>query len=202
MAYVPQSTTAPFALTVREAVLLGRTPHFGFAPSARDWKRVDEAIDRLWLGDLKERNIHELSGGQAQRVLIARALAQEPRVLLLDEPTSALDLRFQIDTLELVSEIARESNVTVLLAIHDLNHAARYCGQVLVLSNGELVAEGPPHDAFDPVVLSAAYGIDVDVSARDGVIEVTPSVFARAGVDADRPVISRGRLLRGPAVLH
>jgi iron complex transport system ATP-binding protein len=180
IAYVPQSSIAPFVHTVREAVLLGRTPYFGFKPTEKDWAHVEAAIDRLWLRDLADRNINELSGGQAQRVLIARALAQDTPVLLLDEPTSALDLRYQVETLHLLHEVTKERKVTALIAIHDLNHAARFCDKVLLLSDGLLVADDTPADAFDPRILSRTYQLDVEVELRDGIPEVTPSVFKRS----------------------
>src|SRR5690606_11976003 len=144
VAYVPQVGDAPFDLTVREAVMLGRTPHFGIAPGAADRAKVEDAIVRMGLSDIADQSMSELSGGQAQRAMIARALAQEPRVLLLDEPTSALDLRYQIETLQLVRRITREEGISALIAIHGLNHAARYCDQVIVLHGGHLVADGTP----------------------------------------------------------
>src|SRR5699024_8878219 len=149
VAYVPQSAEVPFELSVREAVLLGRTPHMGMRPRTEDLDAVDHAIDRLGLWDLVDRRLSELSGGQAQRVLIARALAQQPRVLLLDEPTSALDLRYQVETLQLVRRVAREEDVAALIAIHDLNHAALFCQQVVLLSGGRIVADGPAETAYD-----------------------------------------------------
>lgn len=172
--YVPQHGDAPFDLTVREAVVLGRTPHFGLAPTSRDWSIVDSAIDRMGLGDLADRNMSELSGGQAQRALIARALAQETRVLLLDEPTSALDLRYQIETLQLVRRITREEGISALIAIHDLNHAARYCDQVVVLHGGHILTDGTPQEALDAEVLRQVYEVDVEVHLREGYVEVRP----------------------------
>src|SRR5690606_9172907 len=177
VSYVPQSSAAPFELTVREAVVLGRTPHTGLRPSARDRSVVEAAIDRLGLGAFAVRRLSELSGGQAQRVLIARALAQEPRVLLLDEPTSALDLRYQIETLQIVRSVTREEGVTALIAIHDLDHAAHFCDQAVLLSGGRIVADGPPARAFDAAVLSDVYGLQVRVEHRGGGVEVRPAAL-------------------------
>ncbi|HJF51152.1 MAG TPA: ABC transporter ATP-binding protein [Brachybacterium paraconglomeratum] len=183
--YVPQVGDAPFDLTVREAVMLGRTPHFGIAPRAEDRAKVEDAIARMGLGDLAERSMSELSGGQAQRALIARALAQDTRVLLLDEPTSALDLRYQIETLQLVRQITREEGISALIAIHDLNHAARYCDQIVVLHGGRLVADGSPAEALRAPVLRSVFEVDVEVDAREDAVEVRPRVdaagFTRTG---------------------
>ena len=183
--YVPQVGDAPFDLTVREAVMLGRTPHFGIAPRAEDRAKVEDAIARMGLGDLAERSMSELSGGQAQRALIARALAQDTRVLLLDEPTSALDLRYQIETLQLVRQITREERISALIAIHDLNHAARYCDQIVVLHGGRLVADGSPAEALRAPVLRSVFEVDVEVDAREDAVEVRPRVdaagFTRTG---------------------
>lgn len=174
--YVPQHGDAPFDLTVREAVVLGRTPHFGLAPTTQDWAMVEDAIERMGLGDLAERSMSELSGGQAQRALIARALAQDTRVLLLDEPTSALDLRYQIETLQLVRQITREQGISALIAIHDLNHAARYCDQVVVLHGGHILTDGTPQEALDAPTLRDVYEVDVEVHLREGVVEVRPRI--------------------------
>ena len=176
--YVPQAGDAPFDLTVREAVMLGRTPHFGIAPRAEDRARVEDAISRMGLEDIAERSMSELSGGQAQRALIARALAQDTRVLLLDEPTSALDLRYQIETLQLVRQITREEGISALIAIHDLNHAARYCDQIVVLHGGRLVADGSPAEALQASVLRTVYEVDVQVETREDGVEVRPRVDA------------------------
>ncbi|RMI31572.1 ABC transporter ATP-binding protein [Streptomyces triticirhizae] len=178
--YVPQSGATPFDQTVREAVLLGRTPHIGLRPTRRDWETVDAAIERLNLSELRDRPLSQLSGGQAQRVLIARALAQQPRVLLLDEPTSALDLRYQIETLQIVRAVTREEGVTALIAIHDLNHAAHFCDQAVLLDGGRVVADGPPAEAFDAAVLSRVYGLDVRVTRGEHGVEVRPAALEPA----------------------
>jgi iron complex transport system ATP-binding protein len=176
--YVPQAGDAPFDLTVREAVMLGRTPHFGLSPRTEDRAKVEDAIARMGLDEIAERSMSELSGGQAQRALIARALAQDTRVLLLDEPTSALDLRYQIETLQLVRQITREEGISALIAIHDLNHAARYCDQIVVLHGGRLVADGSPLDALQAPVLRTVYEVDVEVATREDAVEVRPRVDA------------------------
>lgn len=174
--YVPQSGEAPFDLTVREAVLLGRTPHFGLRPGKKDWQKVDDAIGLLGLTALEDRRLSELSGGQAQRALVARAIAQDTRLLLLDEPTSALDLRYQVETLQLVRWITRKRGITALIAIHDLNHAGRFCDQTVLLHGGKIVASGSPLEAFDEQTLSDVYGLSVTVEERDGYAEVRPVV--------------------------
>ena len=187
--YVPQAGDAPFDLSVREAVMLGRTPHFGLAPRAEDRARVEESIVRMGLEELAERSMSELSGGQAQRALIARALAQDTRVLLLDEPTSALDLRYQIETLQLVRQITREEGISALIAIHDLNHAARYCDQVIVLHDGRITADGAPAEALSAPVLRTVYEVDVEVAVGEEGVEVRPRVdaegFTRTGSRLD-----------------
>ena len=174
--YVPQSAEAPFDLTVREAVLLGRTPHYGLRPGRKDWQKVDDAIELLGLAELEHRRLSELSGGQAQRAIVARAIAQDTKLLLLDEPTSALDLRYQVETLQLVRWITRERGITALIAIHDLNHAGRFCDQTVLLNGGRIVASGAPLDAFDAELLREVYGLDVTVEERDGYAEVRPVV--------------------------
>jgi len=191
--YVPQSGEAPFDLTVREAVMLGRTPHFGMGPTAADWAHVDAAIERLGLTELVDRNMSELSGGQAQRALVARAVAQDTRLLLLDEPTSALDLRYQIETLRLVRELTREKGISALIAIHDLNHAARFCDQVVVLAGGHIVADGTPHDALQEDVLSDVYQLPVEVSERHGYVEVHPRLETEGATGMIRTVSREDR---------
>lgn len=174
--YVPQSGEAPFDVKVHEAVLLGRTPHFGMSPRPVDWRKVDEAIDLLGLTELVDRNMSELSGGQQQRALIARAIAQDTRILVLDEPTSALDLRYQIETLQLVRRVTREHGITALIAIHDLNHAARFCDQIVLLHGGTIVSNGTPEEALESDTLGEVYGLPVKVQNIDGYVEVRPLV--------------------------
>ncbi len=177
LAYVPQGTPGPFSLTVTEAVMLGRTPHLGLRPTRTDVARVRAVLGLLDLTDLADRHVDELSGGQAQRVLIARALAQEPTVLLLDEPTSALDLRHQVETLHLVRALTERRRLHTLMAIHDLNLAARYCHRVAFLHEGRIVACGPPTEVYRPELIERVYGLPVEISHHRGAPEVRPGLL-------------------------
>ncbi|MEX5632782.1 ABC transporter ATP-binding protein [Parafrankia sp. FMc2] len=178
-AYVPQGSPGPFSLTVTEAVMLGRTPHVRLRPSREDERHVREAMELLDLAALADWYVDELSGGQAQRVVIARALAQQPQVLLLDEPTSALDLRHQVETLHLVHTLAVERDLYVLMAIHDLNLAARFCHQVALLHDGRIVTAGAPAGVYRADLLEQVYGLPVEIDIRAGVPEVRPCLPAR-----------------------
>lgn len=174
VAYVPQSIGLSFGLDIREAVLLGRTPYFGTRPRDEDWAHVDAAIQRMGLDELGDRAVTELSGGQGQRVLIARALAQDPEILLLDEPTSALDIRYQWQTLEVARDVTRKNNVAAVIAIHDLNQAARFTDRVVFLQDGVIIAEGRPADVYSPDLIRRVYGVDVELSIHKGFVQVHP----------------------------
>lgn len=174
VAYVPQSIGLSFGLDIREAVLLGRTPYFGTRPREEDWAHVDAAMQRMGLDELGDRAVTELSGGQAQRVLIARALAQDPQILLLDEPTSALDIRYQWQTLSVAREVTRKNNVAGVIAIHDLNQAARFTDRVVFLQDGVIIAEGRPSEVYSPQLIKRVYGVDVELSLHKGFVQVHP----------------------------
>ncbi|WP_113177028.1 ABC transporter ATP-binding protein [Rhizobium sp.] len=174
VAYVPQSIGLSFGLDIREAVLLGRTPYFGTRPRDEDWAHVDAAMQRMGLEDLGDRSVTELSGGQGQRVLIARALAQDPEILLLDEPTSALDIRYQWQTLVVARDVTRKNNVAAVIAIHDLNQAARFTDRVVFLQDGVVIAEGRPADVYSPELIKRVYGVEVELSLHKGFVQVHP----------------------------
>jgi iron complex transport system ATP-binding protein len=174
VAYVPQSIGLSFGLDIREAVLLGRTPYFGTRPRDEDWAHVDAAMQRMGLEDLGDRAVTELSGGQGQRVLIARALAQDPEILLLDEPTSALDIRYQWQTLAVARDVTRKNNVAAVIAIHDLNQAARFTDRVVFLQDGVVIAEGRPADVYSPELIKRVYGVEVELSPHKGFVQVHP----------------------------
>ncbi|MFT4042095.1 MAG: ABC transporter ATP-binding protein [Gordonia sp. (in: high G+C Gram-positive bacteria)] len=184
VSYVPQQIELPFDLDVTEAVLLGRTPYFGTRPSAADWAHVAEAIEFLGLSDLAHRNVASISGGQAQRVLIARAIAQDGEILLLDEPTSALDIKYQWWIFRLARQIAISRHRVVVLAVHDLNLAGRACDEVIFLKDGRVVGSGPPAQTYSRALISDVYDVDVEIAIRDGAPEVRPSASA---LNAPRP---------------
>jgi iron complex transport system ATP-binding protein len=165
LAVVPQARNLPEPYTVWQTVLLGRTPYLGWLgqPSERDQERVRWALERTETLELAERRIGELSGGEQQRALLARALAQETPILLLDEPTAHLDLHHQTTLLDLVYALTRENHLTVLMALHDLNLAAIYADRVALLVDGSLQAVGTPAEVLTAERLSQAYRLPLHV---------------------------------------
>jgi iron complex transport system ATP-binding protein len=165
-AALPQERPTEFDVTVREIVMMGRTPHKRpFAmDSAEDVAIVHDALARVNLTSLAGRRFASLSGGEKQRALVARAVAQRSRVLVLDEPTNHLDVRYQLELMELV----RELGLTTLAALHDLNLAAAYCQRVHVLSGGRLVAGGPPAEVMTAQLLRTVFGVGVDIAINPG----------------------------------
>jgi len=145
---VPQNPYLPETFTVFEVVILGRNPHLGLlsGESSNDMAIVWQAMERAGITHLAKRRIGELSGGEKQRVTIARVLAQEPQVILLDEPTANLDICHQLDIMDLIKSLCMEKNIAGLIAIHDLNIAAQYCTRIIMLKNGQTHAEGTPRE--------------------------------------------------------
>ncbi len=184
IAVVPQDAQISFPFTVGEVVLMGRSPHLGLLgfETKRDVARAREAIARVGIEDLADRPAPELSGGERQLVLVARALAQDPRILLLDEPTAHLDLRHRIDVLALVREFVA-SGRSALVVSHDLGLAARICDRMALLRDGALLASGAPRAVLTKSNLRQTFGIDADViDAPDG----SPLVVPRARAEPAR----------------
>jgi iron complex transport system ATP-binding protein len=154
-------------LTVYDTVLLGRKPYMRFAPVQNDYDVVDAAIARMQLEKLKLRYIDELSGGELQKVVLARALAQQPKVLLLDEPTASLDLRNQHEVMKIVAQIARDDGISAVIVIHDLNLALKYCDRFLMLREGEAYCYGD-RDVVNPESIRAVYGVETVVTENNG----------------------------------
>lgn len=165
IATVPQAVSMPPAYTVWETVLFGRTPYLGFLgqPSKMDEEIARQALTRVSAVPLAERRVGELSGGEQQRVLLARALCQSTPILLLDEPTAHLDLQYQVSLLELVHELAHKDNLAVLVALHDLNLAAHYADRIALMVAGNIKAIGSAKDVLQPELVREAYCLPVQI---------------------------------------
>jgi iron complex transport system ATP-binding protein len=165
VAVVLQELHVPFGFSVREMVAMGRAPYLGFLADekARDRRAVEQAMAVTHTAYLAHRPYNELSGGEQQRVRLAMALAQEPRILLLDEPTVHLDLNHQVEVLDLVRQRNREAGLTVLAAMHDLNLAALYFDRLVLLQEGRVVLEGPPADVLSEASIARVFGARVQV---------------------------------------
>ncbi len=168
LAVVPQARNLPPAFTVWQTVFMGRTPFLGWLGKSgeKDRARVRWALERTDTLFLAERRVDELSGGEQQRVLLARALAQDAPILLMDEPTAHLDLQHQSNLLNLVRELAEEQNLAVLMALHDLNLVALYADRVALLVEGHLCAVGTPKEVLTPNRLTEIYKIPLHVIAH------------------------------------
>jgi iron complex transport system ATP-binding protein len=165
VAYVPQAPVVPPGMSVLDYALLGRTPYIRplGRESQADRDAVDAVLDRLDLTGFADRPLERLSGGERQRAFLARALAQDPRLLLLDEPTTALDIGHQQEVLELVDELRRDRALTVLATMHDLSVAGEYADRLVLLAAGRVVASGPPGEVLTEDLLSTHYGARVRV---------------------------------------
>lgn len=159
---LPQQPSAPEGLTVAELVSRGRHPHRGVFQrwSAEDSAIVDAALASTGMTELADRPVGDLSGGQRQRAWIAMALAQDPRILLLDEPTTFLDLSHQIEVLDLLRDLNRTQGTTIVVVLHELNLAARYADELVVMSQGRIVAHGAPAEVLTADVVSEAFSLD------------------------------------------
>jgi iron complex transport system ATP-binding protein len=176
LAIVPQAPSTPSWMTVAEYVLLGRTPHLGVLAQEgrRDTDAAARALERLDLLPYADRALGTLSGGEKQRAVVARALAQEASIVLLDEPTTALDIGHQQQALELLDVLRRESGLTLVSAMHDLTLAAQYADRMLLLDGGRLVADGPPDGVLTGDRLARHYDASVQVVTVDGRVAVVP----------------------------
>ncbi|MGW0043046.1 ABC transporter ATP-binding protein [Rhodococcus sp. NPDC003348] len=183
VALMPQRPVVPEGVSVHELITLGRTPHlsrFG-TETPHDREIVDDLLHRLELRALASRAVTALSGGELQRVVLARALAQQPRVLLLDEPTSALDIGHQQQVLDLVQALRLADGLTVVAAMHDLTLAGQYGRRVVMLADGGVVADGTPAEVLTAERIGAVYDARVEVLDRPGgpvVLPVGPSAGA------------------------
>ena len=166
VAFVSQ-TIPSTQMTVHDVVMLGRRPYMQWGFTEEDHRIVHQAMDRLNLSAMRGRFLNELSGGERQKVMLARALAQQPRVLLLDEPTSSLDIQNQYQVLDIVRDICRTSSITAVMVIHDLNLALRFCDRFLLLKDGRVYRSGDS-SILDRQALGDVYGVDAHVVTVEG----------------------------------
>ena len=166
VAFVAQ-TVASTQMTVHDMVMLGRRPYMGWSFSREDHDIVHAAMARLGLMDMRGRFLNQLSSGERQKVMLARALAQQPRLLLLDEPTSALDIRNQYQVLKIVGELCRTEGLTAVVVIHDLTLALRFCDRFLLMRDGQVYRCGGL-EVLDKTALREVYGVDAEPVVVNG----------------------------------
>ena len=174
VAYLPQDPACPEGLTVGALVESGRHPHRGFfeAIDTEDRRAVRRALEAMELGDFAHRPVERLSGGERRRAWLAMVLAQEADVLLLDEPTAALDLRHQWEVIDRLARVSRERGMTVVTALHDLEHAALLAHRVAVMHRGRLYEMGPPERCLREETIRDVYRVDARITKEDGSLRV------------------------------
>lgn len=173
---LPQSPIVPEGITVADLVGRGRFPHQTFLKgwSKKDYEAVGEAMETMKITEFADRHIDELSGGQRQRVWIAMALAQQTDILFLDEPTTFLDITYQVEILDLLTDLNRKYGTTIVMVLHDINLSARYADHIFALHNGKLVAEGQPSEVITSTLIENIFGLHCTVI--DDPISGSPSV--------------------------
>ena len=184
IAYVPQTPALNLAISVIDAVKIGRLPHIGYILGKKDEDIVFDVIEQMGLSKFAFRTLRELSGGERQRLMLARVVAQRARVLLLDEPTSALDLRNQLETASLLRSIQTQQNLTVIVAIHDLNLAARFSDSVVQLKQGKGHAHGSWAETMTAKSIRDVYGVDAHL---DEVQNIPYMVSLKAVPESNNP---------------
>jgi iron complex transport system ATP-binding protein len=189
MGYVPQNSTSTFPFTVFDVVLMGRKPYIHWSLSERDYEIVAETLDFLGIDELAMRHFNELSSGEQQKVIIARALAQQPQILLLDEPTSNLDIKHQLEILNILRCLSQSKHCSVIVAMHDLNLASRFSDRLLILKQGCIFAVGTPESVLTEENIESVYGVKSRVT--NSVLDrpqVTPIVSIPNGVENSKIV--------------
>ncbi len=175
ISYLPQESTTSTALTVFEAILLGRMITLGWRIRNEDVEMVEDAMKKLGIESLSRRSLDELSGGQKQMVSIAQSIVRKPEVLLMDEPTSSLDLQRQLELFDVIREITCGNNMVTIVAMHDLNLAARYARNIVLMNMGNIEAAGSPASVITEEMIRDIYGVNARVTLDDeGIPQVIP----------------------------
>ncbi len=168
IAYVPQYNGTFFNINVLDTVMMGRLPYAGRSYSKKDREIVYNILEKMNLEKFAFRSIREMSGGERQRVFIARALAQQPKIIILDEPTSSLDLHNQLFILKIIEDLAKRDNLTIIMIIHDLNLASMFCSKLVMLKEGKIFAQGNSADVLTEENISKVYKVSSKISIEDG----------------------------------
>ncbi|MDP2798309.1 MAG: ABC transporter ATP-binding protein [Deltaproteobacteria bacterium] len=174
ISYVPQASPSKFPISVFDVVLMGRRPYIVWKPSKKDLEVVADLLKSMGLEDVALRDFDQLSGGQKQKVLLARAFAQDTDYLLLDEPTSNLDLKHQMEVMEMISGMVKEKEVAAILAIHDLNLASRFSDTIIMLNAGKIVCTGKPLQVMTANNIRSVYGVEAMINTDNGYPYVLP----------------------------
>ncbi|QKF82978.1 ABC transporter ATP-binding protein [Halarcobacter ebronensis] len=161
ISYLPQTTKA-VSCSVEDCILLGRKPHMKFFPKKSDYEKCEKIMDELHLSRLKNKNVLSLSGGELQKVLIARSLVQESDILFLDEPINHLDIKNQLEIMDITKKMTKQKKITTFVVLHDLNLAFKYADKILLLKDGENIFYGDKNE-INEKILSSAYGVDIEL---------------------------------------
>jgi iron complex transport system ATP-binding protein len=181
--YVPYSANDTFPLSVVDTVLMGRHPHSKWKSLDDDLDIVYDTLEMLGISDLAMRSFNELSAGQHQKVMLARGLVQEPKILLLDEPTSNLDVRHQLDVAKMLRRLSREKQILVIMICHDINIAAKYSDEIILLHDGTIYQVGTPKEVITAENLETVYGVTCEIIDDDG----QPHVVLKDSISRDEP---------------
>lgn len=178
VSWIPQDHPMVFPFKVSEIVLMGRHPYLSplSFESSEDFEISHKAMETTMTSQFADRYFNEISGGEKQRVMIASALAQNPNMMLLDEPTAALDLKYQVQILKILKDLNTSHKMTLILAMHDLNLASKFCNRLVLLDEGQIARDGSPEQVLEKEILEKVYDVEVDLDSRGGNIRVHPAI--------------------------